>query len=88
MGEGLAIGFEGMERAEVVGSEMERLAGEMNAFSFVNQKFGYRLSTAKLYHINGTPREKYVPTNYVTQTTTKNDETLAKGIELINKIAK
>ncbi|WP_375560178.1 S41 family peptidase [Bernardetia sp. OM2101] len=88
MGEGLAIGFEGMERVEVVGSEMERLAGEMNGFSFINQKFGYRLSTAKLYHINGTPREKYVPTNYVTQTTTENDETLAKGIELINKIAK
>jgi len=48
MGEGLAIGFEGMERAEIVGSEMERLAGEMNGL---------------------------------------NDETLAKGIELINKIS-
>ncbi|MGC1632957.1 MAG: S41 family peptidase [Gelidibacter sp.] len=87
MGEGLAIGFEGMERAKIVGSEMERLAGEMNGFSFINQKYGYRLSTAKLYHINGTPREKYVPTIYVTQTTTEKDETLAKGIELINKIA-
>ena len=87
MGEGLAIGFEGMGRAEIVGSEMGRLAGEMNDFSFVNQKFGYRLSTAKLYHINGTPREKYVPTNYVMQTTTENDEILAKGIELIKKIS-
>lgn len=88
MGEGLAIGFEGMERAEIVGSEMERLAGEMNRFLFKNQNYGYRLSTAKLIHINGTPREKYVPTNYVIQTTTEKDETLAKGIELINKIAK
>ena len=88
MGEGLAIGFEGMESAEIVGSEMERLAGEVNGFSFINQKYGYRLSTAKLYHINGTPREKYVPTNYVTQTTTEKDETLEKGIELINKIRK
>lgn len=87
MGEGLAIGFEGMKRAEIVGSEMQRLAGEMNGFSFKHQNYGYRLSTAKLYHINGTPREKYVPTNYVKQTTTKTDETLAKGIELINKIA-
>ena len=84
MGEGLAIGFEGMERAEIVGSEMERLAGEMSGFSFKNQNFGYRLSTAKLFHINGTPREKYLPTNYVKQTTTKKDETLEKGIELIN----
>lgn len=88
MGEGLAIGFEGMGRAEIVGSEMERLAGEMNGFSFKNQSFGYRLSTAKLFHINGTPREKYVPTNYVKQTMTEKDETFEKGLELINKNAK
>ncbi|MCD8417061.1 hypothetical protein J2Q11_01345 [Tenacibaculum finnmarkense genomovar finnmarkense] len=88
MGEGLAIGFEGMERAKIVGSEMERLAGEINGFSFINQKYGYQLSTTKLYHINGIPREKYVPTNYVIQTTTEKDETLAKGIELINEISK
>jgi len=85
MGEGLAIGFEGMERSEIVGSEMERLAGEMNGFSFKNQSFGYRLSTTKLFHINGTPREKYVPTNYVKQTTIEKDQTLEKGIELFNK---
>ncbi|UNY99847.1 S41 family peptidase [Zhouia spongiae] len=85
MGEGLAIGFEGMERAEIVGSEMERLAGEMSGFSFKNQTFGYRLSTAKLFHVNGTPREQYVPTNYVKQSTSEKDETLEKGIELINK---
>ena len=88
MGEGLAIGFEGMERAEIVGSEMERLAGEMSGFSFKNQSFGYRLSTAKLFHINGTPREKYLPTNYVVQTTTEKDETFEKGIELIKKKVK
>lgn len=88
MGEGLAIGFEGINRAEIVGSEMERLAGEMNGFSFKNQNYGYRLSTAKLYHTNGIPREKYLPTNYVKQTTTDIDETLTKGIELIEKLVK
>ncbi|MCG8831507.1 S41 family peptidase [Tenacibaculum finnmarkense] len=87
MGEGLAIGFEGINRAEIVGSEMERLAGEMNGFSFKHRNFGYSLSTAKLYHINGIPREKYVPTNYVKQTTSEKDEFLKKGIELINKMA-
>jgi len=85
MGEGLAIGFEGMGRAKVVGSKMERLAGEINEFSFKNQHFGYRLSTAKLFHINGMTREKYVPTNYVKQTTTEKDETLEKGMEIIIK---
>jgi len=86
MGEGLAIGFEGMERAQIVGTEMERLAGEMNGFSFRHQNFGYRLSTAKLFHINGTPREKYIPTNYVKQVTTVKDEILEKGIEIIKEI--
>ena len=86
MGEGLAIGFEGMGRAQVVGTEMERLAGEMNGFSFKHQSFGFRLSTAKLFHINGTPRENYVPTNYVRQTTIEKDEIFEKGIELINQI--
>ncbi|MEM9822885.1 MAG: S41 family peptidase, partial [Bacteroidota bacterium] len=86
MGEGMTVGLDGMGRAEVVGSEMERLAGEMNGFSFKNQSFGYRLSTAKLFHINGTPREKYVPKHYVEQSTTQSDEVLEKGIELINKM--
>ncbi|WP_109301230.1 S41 family peptidase [Aquimarina sp. AU474] len=86
MGEGLAIGFEGMERAEIVGSEMRRLAGEVYDFSFKYRNYGYKLSTTKLYHVNGTIREKYVPTNYVKQTTTEKDEILEKGIELINKI--
>lgn len=34
MGEGLAIGFEGIGRAEIVGSEMRRLAGEVYDFGF------------------------------------------------------
>ena len=88
MGEGLAIGFEGMERAKIVGSEMRRLAGEVYDFSFKHQRYGYKLSTAKLYHLNGTIREKYIPTNYVKQTTTEKDETLEKGIELLNILTK
>ncbi|WP_111709903.1 S41 family peptidase [Lutibacter citreus] len=88
MGEGLAIGFEGMERAQIVGSEMQQLAGAIFNFGLNNQKFGYQLSMEKLFHINGTAREKYVPTNYIKQTTTVKDETLEKGIELIRKMTK
>ncbi|MEM6299494.1 MAG: S41 family peptidase, partial [Bacteroidota bacterium] len=88
MGEGLAIGFEGMERAIIVGTEMERLAGEMSGFSFRHQNFGYRLSTARLFHVNGTPREKYVPENYVKQTTIKKDEALEKGLEILKRDTK
>lgn len=83
MGEGLAIGFEGIGRAEIVGSEMERLAGEVFNFNFKHQKYGYKLSGAKLYHTNGVLREKYVPTYYVKQSQTNKDETLEKGIDKI-----
>ncbi len=83
MGEGLAIGFEGMQRGIVVGSKMERLAGEINGFSFLHQAYGYSISTAKLYHINGTPREKYIPTQHIEQSTQTKDEVLEKGIQLI-----
>ncbi len=85
MGEGLAIGFEGIGRAQIVGTEMERLAGEMNGFGFIHQKFGFRLSTAKLFHVNGTPREKYVPKHYVQQTQLNIDEDLNYSLQFLNK---
>lgn len=85
MGEGLAIGLEATSKAIIVGSEMERLAGEMGGFSFRHQKFGYRLSTAKLFHVNGTPREQYKPSYYVQQTSTDKDEVLQKALTIIKK---
>ncbi|WP_338815021.1 S41 family peptidase [Bernardetia sp. Wsw4-3y2] len=83
MGEGVSIGFDAMKRGKIVGSEMERLAGEIYYYPFENQSFGYRLSTAKLLHVNGTPREKYIPKHYIRQTTTQKDEVLQKGLDLI-----
>ncbi len=83
MGEGLAIGFEGIERGGIVGTEMRRLAGEVFDFGFKHQKYGYKLSGAKLYHINETIREEYIPTNYVEQTTIFKDESLKKGLDII-----
>lgn len=86
MGEGLAIGFEGMERGVVMGSEMRRLAGEVFDFRFKHLNFGYKLSTIKLHHVNGTSREKYVPTHYVKQTTIHKDEAFEKAINMISKM--
>jgi len=86
MGEGLAIGFECMERGHIVGTEMERLAGGMSGFDFSNRNYGYRLSTVKLFHVDGTPREEYVPGNYVEQTTIAKDEVLNRGVGMIEKL--
>jgi carboxyl-terminal processing protease len=89
MGEGLAIGFDGLRRAEIVGTEMKRLAGgTTNDFHLKNENLNYKLMTEKIFHLNGTPREKYIPENYVSQSTTEKDETLEKGIKLINKMLK
>ena len=88
MGEGLAIGFEGMGRGEVVGSEMRRLAGEVWDFGFEHVNYGCQLPTARLRHINGTPRELYVPTNYVQQTSIEEDETLMRQLEFIKALQK
>lgn len=83
MGEGLAIGLEGIQRGTIIGSEMERLAGEMEGFAFKNQRFGYRISVAKLFHVNGTLREQYVPKQYVNETTSIKDEALEEAIRWI-----
>jgi carboxyl-terminal processing protease len=89
MGEGLAIGFDGLRRAEIVGTEMKRLAGgSTNDFHLKNENLNYKLMTEKIFHLNGTPREKYIPENYMSQSTTEKDKTLEKGIKLINKMVK
>lgn len=85
MGEGLAIGLDGMKRARVLGTEMERLAGEMTFYQFKNRSYGYRLSTAKISHIDGTLREQYVPKHYVEQNNSKEDETFEKALEWLRE---
>jgi len=85
MGEGLAIGFEGIARGEIVGTEMHRLAGAVEGFSFINNDFDYQLSTEKLFHLNDTLRERYIPLIYIKETRIDKDEALKKALSIINK---
>jgi C-terminal processing protease CtpA/Prc len=78
MGEGIAIGFDGLKRAKTIGTEMAKLLGAINGFTMSETNIGFQIPTERLYHINGTPREKYKPT-----TLTQNiDETLKKMYEI------
>lgn len=79
MGEGLAIGFDGLKRAKIIGTKMAGLLGAINGFSMSETHIGFQIPTERLYHINGTPREKYTPTIL----THNIDETLKvmKGIQ-------
>ncbi len=62
MGEGIAIGFDGLKRAKIIGTEMAKLLGAINRFVMTETQIGFQIPTERLYHINGTPREKYKPT--------------------------
>jgi carboxyl-terminal processing protease len=61
MGEGIAIGLDGLKRATVVGAEMARLLGATESVTLPNSKIGVNYPAEKLFHVNGTPREDFVP---------------------------
>jgi Peptidase family S41 len=61
MGEGMAIGLDGMQRGTVVGTRMAGLSGSVEDFVLPCSGIGVALPTEQLLHINGTPRERWVP---------------------------
>lgn len=62
MGEGIAIGFDGLKRAKVIGTKMAGLLGAINGFTLSETNIGFQIPTERLYHVNGTPRENFIPT--------------------------
>ena len=61
MGEGIAIGFDGMSRALIVGDKMAGLLGAIYSFSLPETKIGFSIPVEKLFHVNGSPREDFIP---------------------------
>ena len=61
MGEGIAIGFDAMKRANVIGTEMAGLNGGMETFTLPKTNIRYSFPTEKIFHVNGQPREMFVP---------------------------
>jgi carboxyl-terminal processing protease len=61
MGEGMAIGFDRMKNVTVIGTRMAGLIGAISHFDLPETKIGFQIPTERLYHINGTPREDYIP---------------------------
>jgi carboxyl-terminal processing protease len=66
MGEGIAIGFDGMKRGKIVGTKMAGLIGATSGFRLSETNIGFQIPTERLYHIDGTPREDFVP-KYLTE---------------------
>jgi C-terminal processing protease CtpA/Prc len=61
MGEGMAIGFDAMHRALVVGTPMAHLAGAVSDFRLPQTGIDVAFATEQLYHVNGTPRQDWIP---------------------------
>ncbi len=61
MGEGIAIGFDAMKRATIVGSQMAGLLGEIYSFETPEEKIPFSFPCVQLQHINGQPREDFMP---------------------------
>ena len=61
MGEGIAIGFDGMHRAWIVGDKMAGLLGAIYSFTLPETNIGFSIPVEKLFHVNGTPREDFIP---------------------------
>jgi C-terminal processing protease CtpA/Prc len=61
MAEGMAIGLDGMGRASVVGTRMAGLNGAVFDLDLPNSGIGVSYAAEKLAHLDGTPREDFVP---------------------------
>lgn len=61
MGEGMAIGLDAMQRARVCGSVMAGLNGSVFDHALPATGLVVRLPAERLSHLDGTPREKFLP---------------------------
>jgi C-terminal processing protease CtpA/Prc len=61
MGEGIAIGLDGMKRATIIGTRMAGLNGAVFDLELPNTRIRLNYAAEKLFHLNGTPREDFVP---------------------------
>jgi C-terminal processing protease CtpA/Prc len=61
MGEGMAIGLDGMKRATIVGTRMAGLNGGIFNLKLPHTKIGVTYAGEKLNHLKGTPRENFIP---------------------------
>ena len=81
MGEGMTIGLDALGRAEIVGTRMAGLCGATEQFKLPRSGIGVNFPTERLYHLNGTPRENFVPRVLVDlASATGPDPILARGI--------
>lgn len=61
VGEAIAQGFSSIPTAKVIGTEMAKLLGAIRCEVLPETKLSICFPFEKLYHVNGTPREQFIP---------------------------
>jgi C-terminal processing protease CtpA/Prc len=84
MGEGMAIGFDAMHRAVVLGTPMAHLAGAVSDFNLPMTGVDVAIATEQLFHVDGTPGQDWLPPILVTDPVTPQDDPiLQRGLSEI-----
>lgn len=87
MGEGVAIGLDGMRRATVVGTRMAGLNGAVFDLQLPYSGIKLNYAAEKLFHLNGTPREEFVPPVLVNLTGEEaGDSILEVGVRTLRRL--
>lgn len=85
MGEGLAVGFDGVGSGTTVGGPMAQLWGATYRIDLPNTKIGVSVPAERLYHVNGTPREAFQPRVAVSAGSRADDDVVLKaGIRAVS----
>ena len=85
VGEGLAIGFDALKRATVIGTPMAGLNGANFSYRLPHTGIGFSFPAEKLFHVKGTPREAFVPPVAVKPTPSDRDAILDRALEYLRK---
>ena len=81
MGEGITIAFDAMDRAKIVGTRMAGLLGAIDCYQMKETSMQFCFPTEQLFHVDGTPREDFVP-EYLMK---ESKDALPKALELLKK---
>ncbi len=65
--EGIVIAFDALKRpsTKIIGTRMAQLNGAVYSYEMPNTKIHFTFTAEKLYHINGLPREDYMPPVFI-----------------------
>jgi C-terminal processing protease CtpA/Prc len=79
MGEGVAVGLDAMQRAVAIGTPMAHLAGAVSDFILPLTGIALAIPTEQIYHVDGTPRQEWLPPILVEEADAREDPLLERG---------